>query len=837
VLRRRVATHATALARMRAALAATTTGDPDVDLALRGLARTDDPAVALLDTWAHVADVVAFYSERIAHEGYLRTATRRGSVRELARMLGYELRPGVAAQVDLAFFAQGGPGAPESVIVPAETPAQSVPRAAPLTGPPRPAELPQIFETTGELEVRPEWNVLPGVASAPQSLRKGRDHLWVRGTSTPVRPGDTVLVAPAVVLDRGRPPAESDEPPAVAPLHVVVAVLPGAGPEFVRLDLDPPIGALAAGAHTFATRGRLFGWNAPDPNLLVSEGRIPDGAVQDATTKSWSWSGFAVTSRAEPTVVELDGEHPEVLVDSWVVLRQPGVTQAFLVTAVTPDGAQRFGLSGPITRVTLAVPEAERDRLKDLDRRRATVYCGSSPLDVAAEPATAPVAGRRIVVVGRVPLPRGRRVLVRGTASGTGGPAVEAATVASCTVSPGGATMTLVTEADLLHSYAPAGLEVLGNVATAGHGESVAEVLGSGDGRVAFPTFRPRRAPLTHVRATTPDGARAELTVRVDGVAWSPVASLEQAGPTDRAYAVAHEEDGGVRILLGDGVHGARPPTGTENVRATYRVGIGEAGAVDAGQVSLLPRRPLGIREVTNPAAARDWAPAETLETARTNAPLRVRTLDRAVSVTDHEDLARGYAGVGPVRADLVWDGRVHRVVVSVLGVGATPVSGELRADLERTLAAAGDPAAPLDVLAGLPTWFGVRVDVAHDPVHERPTVVAAVTAALHAAFGPAAATLGTPVTAAGVLVTVRGVPGVAACTMPRLLPLADPAEALPDDPVPPDATAPDVLVPLPARWDPAVPPSGGIAPAQLVALAPGAAAVGDLAGTEGAVP
>ncbi|HWQ18765.1 MAG TPA: hypothetical protein VN455_03235, partial [Methanotrichaceae archaeon] len=44
--------------------------------------RSDDPAIALIDAWATVADVLTFYQERIANEGYLRTATERRSVLE-----------------------------------------------------------------------------------------------------------------------------------------------------------------------------------------------------------------------------------------------------------------------------------------------------------------------------------------------------------------------------------------------------------------------------------------------------------------------------------------------------------------------------------------------------------------------------------------------------------------------------------------------------------------------------------------------------------------------------------------------------------------------------------
>ena len=57
-------------------------------------ASDDDLAIALLDAWATVADVLTFYQERIANEGFLRTATERRSVLELARAIGYELEPG-----------------------------------------------------------------------------------------------------------------------------------------------------------------------------------------------------------------------------------------------------------------------------------------------------------------------------------------------------------------------------------------------------------------------------------------------------------------------------------------------------------------------------------------------------------------------------------------------------------------------------------------------------------------------------------------------------------------------------------------------------------------------
>ena len=69
----------------------------------------DDFTIALLDAVAAMGDVLTFYGERIANECYLRTATERRSVLELARLIGYELKPGVAASTLLAFTVEDPP--------------------------------------------------------------------------------------------------------------------------------------------------------------------------------------------------------------------------------------------------------------------------------------------------------------------------------------------------------------------------------------------------------------------------------------------------------------------------------------------------------------------------------------------------------------------------------------------------------------------------------------------------------------------------------------------------------------------------------------------------------
>ena len=58
--------------------------------------------------------MLTFYTERLAQESFLRTARERTSLAELGRLIGYQLRPGVAAETSLAFSAEHPPPAPPS---------------------------------------------------------------------------------------------------------------------------------------------------------------------------------------------------------------------------------------------------------------------------------------------------------------------------------------------------------------------------------------------------------------------------------------------------------------------------------------------------------------------------------------------------------------------------------------------------------------------------------------------------------------------------------------------------------------------------------------------------
>ena len=109
--------------------------------------------------------------------------------------------------------------------------------------------------------------------------------------------------------------------------------------------------------------------------------------------------------------------------------------------------------------------------------------------------------------------------------------------------------------------------------------------------------------------------------------------TLFGAGPRDRVHTIETADEAPTTVIFGDGVEGARLPTGDGNVRATYRKGIGALGNVRAGSLTTLLAGPLGVTGVVNPEPASGGEDPESLAAARDNAPLTVLTLDRAVSL------------------------------------------------------------------------------------------------------------------------------------------------------------------------------------------------------------
>ncbi|WP_457580095.1 putative baseplate assembly protein [Ensifer canadensis] len=383
-------------------------------------------------------------------------------------------------------------------------------------------------------------------------------------------------------------------------------------------------------------------------------------------------------------------------------------------------------VSAKVTRLDLATVDGKKFDLnyqRTSDTKRSTRVLGriavvaqSEPLALAPDEVEDDIRGDHIELDGLFDgLDSGRSVVVWGERTDVkdlagdvvpGIYAAEQATIAQVEHAPNKAApldtphTTLLLATPLTYSYRRANCVIYGNVAPASNGETVSETLGSGDASKPFASFSFSRGPLTFVAGQTESGAISSEAVRVNDVRSANVESLLDADAATRAYTLDVDEKGTATVRFGDGFHGARLPTGLDNIRATYRVGIGRGGNVKAGQISLLATKPLGVRAVHNPLAASGGADPDRLERIRSNAPLSVGAFGRLVSIADYADFARTFAGIGLADArKLSAEGTdfVHVTVAGVDDVVLDP-AGDLLANLRDAFDRFGNPALPIEI-------------------------------------------------------------------------------------------------------------------------------------------
>jgi predicted phage baseplate assembly protein len=340
-----------------------------------------------------------------------------------------------------------------------------------------------------------------------------------------------------------------------------------------------------------------------------------------------------------------------------------------------------------------------------------------------------------------------------------------------------GGYTTLLFQRALEHSYVRDSVTLNANVALATHGETVREILGSGDASRPFQRLALRQSPLTYVSSDSPSGAQSTLELRVDGLLWHEAPSFFGQGPKDRVYVSRRTNDGQITVEFGDGGVGARPPTGIENIQAVYRKGGGAVGNVEAGRLTLLPARPLGVRAVSNLLAASGATDPEMLVDIRRNAALTVLTLDRIVSLQDYEDFARAFPGVGKALATWSWSWQTRGVFVTIAGADGAdvPESGQVYLNLLSALRKAGDPHVPLRVQSYRQAFFRLAATVIVAPDADQPSVLAAVEGALRGAFSFEARSFGQDVALSEVMATIQAVPGLTAVDIDQFFRTDDP--------------------------------------------------------------
>jgi len=831
-----------------------------------------DFTIAISDALATTLDVLSFYQERIANEHYLRTATERLSIQELARLIGYELAPGVAASTWLAFELQETPGTATPVVEPVTLPVgvrvQSVPGQD---------ERAQTFETVEPVEARVQWNSMRVQTSVAWLPEFGDKSLWLAGVGTGVQPGDAILI-----VGRER---QDDAGSERWDIRLVTGVAEDLARKQTRICWQTGLGSsspvmkpAASGVmvYVFKQRAALFGHNAPDPRLLGTKGGSRLKFLVSGAEAAREWQKFALQGNQ----IDLDSAYPKILPNSWLALASnedyqsasglPGYVELYKVTQVSFPSRRDFGLSGKITRIIPDLP-AGQSKAEHLDiyrnrLRETLVLAQSEPLTVTARVLAYPLYGIVLPMAGLTPgimqgrtlAVRGRRACIRlrsgepdvslsleegGSVSVSEGDVLRLATqpegfagggwelltpevFGSCleldsarrlrlkVIEKGGSVGQLTVQANaieifaapeddpqiqeivfisslpegvstdgdrlrsvyvlsnaLQHCYDRESVRVNANVARATHGETVTEVLGGADGRIANARFSLRQSPLTYVSSSSPSGRASTLTLRVNDLRWREVASLYAKEASDRVFSLHQNDLGQSSVLFGDGIEGARPPSGDHNVRAEYRKGLGVAGNVGAGKLTTLLTRPLGLSGATNPEAASGGEEPEQEENARQNAPFTVKTLERAVSIRDYQDFARAFAGIAKAHALWIPSGPGRGVFITVAGENGAPVleTSATYSDLLESLHLYGDPLMPVRIVSYRDARFRLQMAVQVAAEADEELVLTGVRDELVRTFDFAAREFGQTVSIDEVVAAAHRVSGVAAVQVSKL--------------------------------------------------------------------
>lgn len=251
---------------------------------------------------------------------------------------------------------------------------------------------------------------------------------------------------------------------------------------------------------------------------------------------------------------------------------------------------------------------------------------------------------RSIAAQTAIEIPRGTRVSIQG--SGTDAPIFATARA-----------VTLEADQDFV--------EVL-----AYHAEQVeGEFIGKGSGFPGLalsvgrpPMVQPTGDPLDLIVAV--ESAPGEIDEHVASIGyegtpyriWREVANFSNVGD-DRAVYVTDRMSG--TILFAPALQAndsdvsaalADVPTAGRAIRVWYRRGGGTKGNVAAGTLTVL-KDPIPNVQVTNPEAATGGREGETLENALVRGPKELHSLERAVTASDFELIARKTPGIARARA------------------------------------------------------------------------------------------------------------------------------------------------------------------------------------------
>ncbi|WDE03638.1 hypothetical protein SG34_019940 [Thalassomonas viridans] len=476
-----------------------------------------------------------------------------------------------------------------------------------------------------------------------------------------------------------------------------------------------------------------------DPFLQKSnDGHLPDTLVTSQPKKTTA-GDLAVLTRAGQM--------------AWCRLKTVSLDMDAETAALEADNGWQDRGGGPFYLTLSRVYSQFKEKLRLLDWEINKTALSGSEIPLAVMP-SALTKGRNVIVQYGEDLYYKTSILDTHT--------VAKGNAASVTTSP-----PYVTLSEALPQTVQINDVILcANVISSGHGVTRnTRVLGSGDATKNNQSFIFAVDDLSfEADSDLASGVRAAIAVQVGDRTWQQVSSLKDSLASDSHYTVRMTEDKFIRITFGDGKNGRRAPSGSNNIRISYRQGVGTTGNLSTGSLIKAVKPHHLVDSVSQPLPASGGGDMEQMAALKTNAPAALLTLARCVSLRDFALLTKNHPSYAQAKAFSLKTGFGQRenIEVVVVPAGGAELTTDLQTSLVSFLQSHALPAVSISVSAYEAVIVGFDVSVRVDSsAYDTDVVSQEVIAALTGAFSIDKRELGQALYRGELYQVVEGISGV----------------------------------------------------------------------------
>lgn len=639
----------------------------------------DDPGIALLEGASILGDILTFYQELYANEAYLRTAQWRESVADLVRLLGYRLSPGLGGKGTFAFEVNGD----KPVVIP-----KGFAIKAQIEGLEQSVE----FESTDEVKAYPHLSQLNLYRPRYYENNTSGNQLDIQQVdgsndvtkidSLDLKVGDRLMIVQDIT-------GNSSTITSAIKKHEILIVTD------VQKILDRTVltfeGSLSnfnsiVKAYRIGRTFHHFGYNAPDVFERTFENSFqPKGSDQylksnemplDVEVENLAVGGklicqgfIRLIEKKAKVGVGLAGLRGEGR--PYPVRATKEIIEVREIAGLRNDSLKWGNLSGPSTILVFNKSIKSTSESITMDIRKLRLYEVKGPEMTLRSPAkwsAGIFTDSTLNYFGtyqQVQALAGRSLLLERQDGET----------QQLTVSTKSSDLSLDGKDDIhswmwsltldrkpylfrLEDFDESDPKVIayGNLVEATQGKTEKEaVLGNGDAREIFQTFKLPKSPLTYlnsVEETPPEVP--ELQIYVNDRLWKRVNSFFGKDSQDEIYIVREDSNGDSWVQFGDGKTGSRLPSGLSNIVAIYRTGTGAHGILKEN-TTVQPGGSLDrLDQIKLAGIITGGSQPESGDSAKEAAPGKIQSLGRLVSLSDFETETLSLPGVSKVSA--IWD-------------------------------------------------------------------------------------------------------------------------------------------------------------------------------------